>query len=161
MKQTTIINWRKASEIVAGHPTLMRKKRLCATYDDAADYLDKMELQITNKLENMTKLKQIENIIESYLWADLEELEVESGEHEFCFEISEVKKDFGSDHKFNRLEMSGKYEILTDEDESGFFLKLGGISDVKILADGEDVKCKKLEIMLTKEVGNSINSKLN
>ena len=161
MKQSTLINWRKASEIVAGHPTLMRKKRLCATYDDAADYLDKMELQITNKLENMTKLKQIENIIESFLWADLEKLEVESGEHEFLFEISEVKKDFGIEYKFDKLEMSGIYTILTDEDESGYFLKLGNISEVKILADQKDIKCKKLEIMLTNEVGNSINSKLN
>lgn len=161
MKQSTIINWRKASEIVAGHPTLMRKKRLCTTYDEAADYLDKMEIQITNKLNDMTKLKQIENIIESYIWSDLDELNAESGEHDFLFEINEVKKDFGHEHKFDRLEMSGKYQILSDEDESGFYLKLGRISDVKILADGEDVRCKKIENMLTKEVGNSINHKLN
>ena len=105
--------------------------------------------------------KQAFNIIDTFVWPELDTLSTESGSHEFKFVVENVKKDFGAEYKFNKLTMSGSYDLTpTAYEDEHIFLSYSGCYDVKIFADDTEIDNEKCRVSLMKQIRNHIEFRL-
>ena len=105
--------------------------------------------------------RQSLNIIDSFIWPEIDTLSAESSEHNFKFVVENVRADFGQEYLFDTLTISGSYELTpTDYEDEHIFLSYSGCYNVSILADSTEIDNEKCRVSLTKQVKRQIEARL-
>ena len=105
--------------------------------------------------------KQVFNIIDTFIWPELETLSTESGSHDFKFVVENVKNDFGVEYKFDTLTISGSYDLTpTAYEDEHIFLSYSGCYNVQIFADNTEIDNEKCRVSLMKQIKTHIDYRL-
>ena len=103
--------------------------------------------------------KQTYNIIDSFIWPEIETLSAESGEHDFNFVVENVRDNFGQEYLFDTLTIAGSYELTpTAYEDEHIFLSYSGCYNVSILADSSEIDNEKCRVSLMKQVRRQIET---